>query len=133
MAETVGIDRFAISLERMLSGIQDDIDAELPKAVRKAVAKGRVAARDAISGQIEGETADRYVRGISTRTRGSGHAVHGSVGNRETPGLVHLLEKGHAQMGGGRVRAFPHMEQGRKAAEDELMAQLGKAVGEALR
>lgn len=35
--------------------------------------------------------------------------------------LTHLLEKGHALEGGGRAKAFPHIEYGQELAEKRMM------------
>ena len=43
--------------------------------------------------------------------------------------LAHLLEKGHAKVGGGRVEAKPHIRQ----AEQEVIQQFTREVEEAIR
>ena len=48
-------------------------------------------------------------------------------------GLVHLLEKGHAKVGGGRTRAFPHMapgyDEGAPAFEKKLLEGVDRVLG----
>lgn len=45
--------------------------------------------------------------------------------NAKKPGLAHLLEKGHAKRGGGRVAGIPHI----KPVADEYGAQLTQRLG----
>lgn len=52
-----------------------------------------------------------YRKGWARRKMGTAQVVH----NRTDYQLAHLLEKGHAKVGGGRVRAYPHIEQAEQA------------------
>lgn len=45
--------------------------------------------------------------------------------------LSHLLEKGHAKRGGGRVRAYPHIEQNREKAEKNFTERVKEAIDNA--
>ena len=58
----------------------------------------------------------KYARSISHHMLYSGgELTEGEIGSPSMAGLAHLLEKGHALMGGGSARAFVHIE---PAAED---------------
>lgn len=48
--------------------------------------------------------------------------------NGKYPGLVHLLEKGHALRNGGRSTAFPHVA----PAEEWMNSELQKRIKEAI-
>jgi len=42
--------------------------------------------------------------------------------------LTHLLEKGHALKGGGRARAFPHIQYGEEFAKERLEELVEEAI-----
>ena len=42
--------------------------------------------------------------------------------------LTHLLEKGHAKRGGGRVKAFPHIAPAEAAGEKQLVSEIERAL-----
>ena len=45
--------------------------------------------------------------------------------------LAHLLENGHAKRGGGRVRAYPHIEKNREKAESNFEQRVKKVIEDA--
>ena len=59
----------------------------------------------------------KYKGGWKVTKKDSQSATSRVVHNAKTPGLVHLLEHGHAKRGGGRVPGQPHVA---PAAEPRL-------------
>lgn len=116
MAKTVGVDNFARTMEELLGEIPDQLDKELPKAVSKSVQLGRrhLKANLANLGGW-GIRSGRYEAGWATRRQKVGNQWQGVIYNKEVPGLAHLLEMGHAKVGGGRVEGHEHIA---PAAED---------------
>ena len=51
-----------------------------------------------------------------------------TVYNRKKPGLTHLLEKGHAKRGGGRVAGQPHIAPGEEYAVSELENKIKRGL-----
>lgn len=75
----------------------------------------------------------KYARSIKHQMLKQGGSVaEGEVGSASMPGLAHLLEKGHASIGGGKVRAHVHIEPASKEAFTDFEKLLDEAIEEAL-
>ena len=75
----------------------------------------------------------KYARSISHHMlRQSGRSIEGEVGSASMPGLAHLLEKGHASIGGGEVPAHEHIKPAADEAFDDFESLLDEAIEEAL-
>lgn len=73
----------------------------------------------------------RYQKSWSVKKqKESGNALEVVVHSRNRYQLTHLLEKGHAKRGGGRVRAIPHIapaeEKGIRELEEGIRRGLSK-------
>lgn len=133
MARVVGPDAFERTMEEILGEVPKRLDEELPKAVSKASALGRRRIRENVKGLSGwGVRTGRYVRGWSYRRKKVGDEWQGVVYNKEVPGLAHLLEKGHAKVGGGRVEGREHIAPAAEDAFDEFSRLVGEAVGKAV-
>lgn len=66
-----------------------------------------------------------YRKGWSSRKRRHGYVIY----NRTDYQLTHLLEHGHAKVGGGRVAAIPHI----KPVEDEIYDKFDKEIEKVLK
>lgn len=132
---TVSADKFAIALEEIFGGIDRALSDGLEEPVKAAckAAKKKASSADAGTPAFKNRTGV-YRKSFSYKVDRKGrYEAYGYVGNRKKPGLVHLLEKGHATMRGGRTRAFPHMEPGAREGERVLLEESGKLVDGALR
>lgn len=122
------IDRFALALNDILDTTVKDVDESTMKAVKDGckTAKKEIAKNDAKIGR------GHYAKEFSYTTSRRRLISLGEVGNPKRPGLVHLLEKGHARVGGGRVRAFPHMAPAADVAFKVFEESLSEQVDGAL-
>ena len=75
----------------------------------------------------------KYARSIKHQMLAQGGGTFdGEIGSPTMPGLAHLLEKGHASVGGGAVPAYVHLEPASEEAFKDFEELLDKAVEEAL-
>lgn len=75
----------------------------------------------------------KYARSIKHHILTEGGGVFdGEIGSASMPGLAHLLEKGHASIGGGSVPAYVHIEPASEVAFKDFEKLLDQAVGEAI-
>lgn len=71
-----------------------------------------------------------YKRGFSVKkTTETGGKLILTVHNRRKPSLTHLLEKGHAKRGGGRVAGKPHIAPAEEFAISELEERIKRGLG----
>lgn len=129
-AEYVDMDAFGATLEQVLGKLDDAVTDLMPSAVRE----GAKTARDHWKANAPVLTG-AYAAGVSYRVKGSGKEVEATIGNATMPGLAHLLEKGHAKVGGGyvppRVHIAPAYEDAVKVTEKAFEELVEQAVGEA--
>lgn len=70
-----------------------------------------------------------YQKGWSVKkTSAKAGQVSITVYNRKKPGLTHLLEKGHAKRGGGRVAGQPHIAPAEQYAVGELENKIKRGL-----
>lgn len=129
---SVSSDRFAIALLGILDDVVLATDENVGKAVAQSTRKGVKIVKEKAGNTGLHKWSDRYVGGFSSSIDKNGKVVTGEIGNRKEPGLVHLLEKGHATLTGRRTRAYPHMEPAYDEIHDDFIKRIYKAVGEAL-
>lgn len=124
---SVEADRFGYAFGKLIDDIGPGIEDSLAPAVRKGCQVSRKTAK-AIAPKQTGD----YAKSLTYTVKGRGMKVTGEVGSKKLPGLVHLLEKGHAKVGGGRTRAFPHMapgyDEGAPAFEKKLMEGVDRVL-----
>ena len=132
---TCTVDTFAASLDRILSDVGMEIDEGVPVVVKKGAQKARkLTVKNAkAEGWHHGVTHERYIAGWRYKIKGKGRLVEAEVGNKATPGLPHLLEKGHAKVGGGRTTAYEHIQPAADDAFEYTFEEMGKMVERALR
>ena len=124
----IKIDNLAGEVIKLMEEYASEVAADV-KAEAKAVAKEAVKELKQTSPEGPGSKKGHYKDGWASKVE-SENAV--SVGiriyNRKKPGLTHLLEKGHAKRGGGRVEGQPHIS----TAEENAIENYEKRLKERL-
>ena len=129
---TVDIDAFAAGLDQLVGDIPARCEEKGGKAVEKSVRKTAKELRSGTYGSSgRHEWSEEYMAGFSSHVDRGAETI-GEVGNKNKPGLVHLLEKGHLTLTGRRTTAYPHMAPAFMAMSDEFIELYKKAIGEAL-
>ena len=123
-------DRFAVCMDEMMREIADGVGSGLRPVVERAGKTAVRGCRDGARAKLGGTGA--YASGFRKKVRGSGAAVSCEVGNAKLPGLVHLLEKGHATIGGGRVAGRPHVDPAAQKAFGAVADGIDELVGRVL-
>lgn len=65
-----------------------------------------------------------YAKGWRVKRVGSALIIH----NKTDYQLTHLLEKGHAKRGGGRVNAIPHIGPAEEKAIEDYVSKVEKVI-----
>lgn len=120
-------DEFASTLSEIFGDIVDAADEAVFRLVHDSVSEGRDEWRRGAS-----DYGWKYGKAVTYRTLRKKHGVEGHIYSRK-PGLPHLLEKGHAKIGGGRTRAFPHVKPAAQYAFKFAREHLGEYVARELR
>mgnify|MGYP002856736369 FL=1 len=105
MSRTVSVDEMAAAINEGL----EEYATLATEDMKKAVKKSAKAVKDQINGSAPVRTG-RYAKSWKVKTTAeSSQSLEQTVYSPNRYMLSHLLEKGHAKRGGGRVRAIPHI------------------------
>ncbi|MBR3158449.1 MAG: HK97 gp10 family phage protein [Atopobiaceae bacterium] len=96
-------DRFMADFQAILDNVQEVADESLRVGVKAGCELGRDEWQAGAPTKTGG-----YAKSIRYRVKGEGREVQGHVYSTK-PGMPHLLEKGHAKVGGGTTRAIEHI------------------------
>ena len=98
------------------------------ESMKKAVRKTATSVKKEISANAPKKTG-AYAKSWSTKkTKENSHSLEMTVQSKNRYQLAHLLEKGHAKRGGGRVAGKPHIA----PAEENGVQMLENLIEEAL-
>lgn len=113
------INKLADTITEALKTYTTEVSEEMEKA------KGDVA-KDTAKWLRENSPKNRgkYAKGWTTKKDGKRYIIH----NRDYYQLTHLLERGHAKRGGGRVAGRPHIAPAEERAIDEYMKKVEEAI-----
>lgn len=114
----ISIDGLGDEVARLMEEYAADVAEDMKKEAR-ATAKEAVKELKATSPEGKGSRKGHYKDGWASKVESEDALSIGiRIYNKKKPGLTHLLEKGHAKRGGGRVEGIPHIAPAeRKAVE----------------
>lgn len=119
-------DRFMADFQAIMDHVHEAADESLKAGVKA----GCELSRDEWQAGAPAKTGG-YAKSIRYRVEGEGSDVQGHVYSTK-PGMPHLLEKGHAKVGGGRTRAIEHIapaaDDGFEMTEQVILATLGASL-----
>ena len=107
MAKKVPIGRLADEIRKILDEYQDDVLGLSNEAVQKTVKAGVKALKAESKSKFGGK--GKYAAGWTSYFETGRVSAQGVIYNAATPGLPHLLERGHANRGGGFTPGRPHI------------------------
>lgn len=120
-ADGVGAD-----IARFVSDAVSERVEAIGESAAKDVREVARSARDDLRASSPVDTGD-YAAGWTSRAKNKGMgSVEATVYNATDYQLTHLLEKGHAKAGGGRVAAIPHIAPAYERAAAELERRVGR-------
>lgn len=124
MASTINIDQLASeiadSLSKYSNEVVEKVDISSERVVKKAVKNLK-----ATSPKKTGKYSKSWTKKTEKQlAQPNNHIIYNKEG-----WLTHLLENGHAKVGGGRVEAKPHI----RPAEQQVIEEFTKEVEEAIR
>ena len=118
------IDNLADEIMKGLTEYADLVDTEMKKSVRKTA----TSVRKEISSNAPKKTGSYAKSWTAKKTKENSHSLEMTVHSKNKYQLAHLLEKGHAKRGGGRVSGKPHIA----PAEENGVQLLEHLIEEAL-
>ena len=118
------IDNLADEIMKGLTEYADLAETEMKKAVKKTA----TSVKKEISANAPKRTGKYAKSWTAKKTKENNHSLEMTVHSKNKYQLAHLLEKGHAKRGGGRVAGKPHIA----PAEENGVQMLEKLITEAL-
>ena len=120
----IKIDALGAEIAKMMEEYAAEAAGDV-KAEAKAVAKEAVKELKTTSPEGPGSKKGHYKDGWASKVESENAVSIGiRVYNRKKPGLTHLLEKGHAKRGGGRVEGIQHIGPAEQRAVEEYEKRL---------
>lgn len=105
----IKIAELGAEIAKIMEGYAADVVEDV-KDEAKTVAKEAVIELKQTSPEGDGRSKGHYKDGWASKTvTENATSISVAVYNKKKPGLTHLLEKGHAKRGGGRVEGIPHI------------------------
>ncbi len=113
--------------DEIMKGLQEYSELA-DTAMKKAVRKTATSVKNEISANAPVKSG-RYKKSWTTKkVKESSHSLEITVHSKDRYQIAHLLEKGHAKRGGGRVAAIPHIAPAEENGADMLESLIEKEL-----
>ena len=121
-------DDLSKAVAKVLDEYEESVIETVQRVTNELAKEGlsKVKAASPISGKSPKRSA--YKSGWSKKVVTNRMGASATIYNGKYPGLVHLLEKGHALRNGGRSAAFPHVEPVQDWMSEELQKRIKEAI-----
>ena len=97
-------------------------------AMKKAVRKTATTVKKEIAANAPKDTGDYGKSWTANKVKENSHTLQMTVHSKNRYQLAHLLEKGHAKRGGGRVEGITHIAPAEDYAVKELEAEIRRGL-----
>ena len=114
-------DQLGNEIDKILKEYGDDVEFYMKEVTLKIGRKGATAVKNEAHDKFNG---DKYYKSWTASEVKWPHYTSVVIHNRNHYQLAHLLEHGHAKVGGGRVEGRPHIA----PVEEELIEEYRNAV-----
>ena len=121
MATKTPIEKLDTSMEKLLQEYANDVTMTTKELATKIAKKGAQTLKQASAQAVGGS--GKYAKGWTVTTVETRLSCSNVIHNK-TPGLPHLLEKGHAKRNGGRVSGREHI----KPVEEEIVEEFDEVL-----
>lgn len=143
MTRPIDSDKFAASIEDILKRVGGGVREVTPKIVQTGTRTAAKLWRESIKENFDESRTYRkhgktyqigaYRKSIRSHMLSKSYAhPQGEVGAPKMSGLPHLLENGHARIGGGRVNGIIHVEPAAEEAFQLTVEEAERAIEEVL-
>lgn len=105
-SKKIKADRLGEEIDKIMREYSGNIDSELDEITKRIGRKGATAVKNEAHEKFNGE---KYYKGWTVSTVKWTHYTSVVIHNKDHYQLAHLLEHGHAKVGGGRVEGRAHI------------------------
>lgn len=120
---SISIDKLASEIAKAVAEYNDDVSKSIDKAVDDAANE---MLRDTRANAPR-NTGD-YAKSFRKTKRDSMGVTRRIIWNKKYSRIVHLLEFGHAKVGGGRVAGKPHLRLAYDRIEPQMMEKIRQII-----
>lgn len=125
MATKITIDNLDSTVKKILEEYEGEVDSNMAQITKRVGDAGVKALKNESKSTFDG---NKYWKGWKATTEQNRLYTKVIIHNAKLPGLPHLLEFGHAKVGGGRVKGRVHISKVEseliRAYESEVLRKL---------